>query len=203
MHRSGRTQGRTLRSALWAAATLLSACVTAPPPAPPPRPWAERAALLQAVQHFDVNGRLATSNGKEGFSAGLHWLQQGSDADLQLTGPLGFGAAHVQLQDGQVSITTSDGKTLAGAAAAAQLARLLGFDPPLQSLRYWVLGVNDPTTSAERSLDEQHRLVELQQDGWQVVYDEYVPVQRHWLPRRLTLTHQQLRLRLVINAWQL
>ena len=80
---------------------------------------------------------------------------------------------------------------------------MLGFDPPLQSLRYWVLGVNDPAMGAERSLDGEHRLVRLQQDGWQVAYDEYMAVQRRWLPRRLTLTHQQLRLRLVINVWQL
>ena len=189
---------------LWAAATLLSACVTAPRPAAPPlRPWAERAALLQAVPHFTLDGRLAATNGKQGFSAGLRWRQQVNDASLQLSGPLGFGAARVQERDGQLTITTSDGRTLTGAAAAAQLAGLLGFDPPLHSLRYWVLGVNDPSMSAERSLDDRQRLALLQQDGWRIVYDEYIPVRRYWLPRRLTLSHQQLRLKLVINAWQL
>jgi len=159
--------------------------------------------LLRDVDHFTLSGRLAASNGSQGVSAGLQWQQQGTDAQLSLTGPLGIGGARVQLTDGQVSIITGDGRRLAGAAAGAQLAALLGFDPPLRSLRYWVLGVSDPLMSAAPSLDTRQRLTQLRQDGWRIDYDEYLPVAGQWLPRRLTLSHDDLRLKLVINAWQL
>jgi outer membrane biogenesis lipoprotein LolB len=52
-------------------------------------------------------------------------------------------------------------------------------------------------------LDDQQRLSHLSQDGWSIAYDAYLPVQRQWLPRRLTITRQDLRLRLVINDWHL
>ena len=176
-----------------------------PPPssAPPPRPWAERAASLQALPRFILNGRLGASDGKQGFSAGIHWQESGADASIDLSGPLGFGAAHLQQQGGELQIVTANGAHLDGEAAEAQLARMLGFDPPLNSLRYWVLGVNDPQSSAHYTLDDRQRLASLQQGGWRVDYQDYSAVQRYWLPRQLTVTHQQLRLRLVINGWQL
>lgn len=195
--------------ALLALCALLGACATAPlrpsqANLPPQLSWAQRQALLlQDVDHFTLTGRLAASNGHQGVSAGLRWRQQGADAELSLTGPLGIGGARVLLAHGQLSITTGSGHHLAGAAAGEQLTALLGFDPPLRSLRYWVLGVNDPLLSAAPSLDARHRLTQLQQDGWRIDYDEYFAVAGQWLPRRLTLSHDDLRLKLVINAWQL
>lgn len=196
--------------ALPALCALLVACVAAPAPRatpgalPPARSWAQRQALLlQEVDHFTLRGRLGASNGQKSFSSALRWKQQGMNADLALSGPLGFGSARIQLAGGQVTITSGDGEHLAGTAAYQWLTTQLGFEPPLQSLRYWVLGVNNPLQNATPSLDAQQRLSQLQQGGWRIAYDEYLPVAGQWLPRRLTLSRAALRLKLVIDAWQL
>jgi outer membrane lipoprotein LolB len=202
---------RALRApALVALCALLVACVSAPAPRvtpgalPPARSWAQRQALLlQEVDHFSLRGRLGASNGQKSFSSALRWKQLGTDADLALSGPLGFGSARIQLAGGQVTITSSDGAHLAGAAAFQWLTAQLGFDPPLRSLRYWVLGVNNPLQTATPSLDAQQRLAQLQQGGWRIAYEEYLPVAGQWLPHRLTLSRADLRLKLVIDAWQL
>jgi outer membrane lipoprotein LolB len=194
-------------AALLGGLALAAGCVSRPLLSPQNLPltsWPVRRAQLQRIASFALNGRLAATNGKQGFSAGMHWEQRGPDANVQISGPLGFGGARIQQMGTQLRITTSDGRTLEGDAAQAQLANMLGFDPPLQSLRFWVLGVADPNSpGAQRSLDAQQRLASLQQDGWQIQYDEYTAVQRQWLPRRLTVTHDHLRLKLIINAWQL
>lgn len=200
---------RAMRAlALLAPCVLLLGCVAAPRAipggVPPARTWAQRQALLlREVDHFSLRGRLGASNGHTSFSGALRWQQQGMDADLALSGPLGFGSARVQLTDGRVTLTGSDGQKLAGSAANQQLSAMLGFDPPLRSLRYWVLGVNDPLQSAAPSLDDRQRLMQLQQAGWRIDYDEYSPVAGQWLPRRLTLSRANLRLKLVIDDWQL
>ena len=92
---------------------------------------------------------------------------------------------------------------LDSAAASEELRATLGFEPPLSSLRFWVLGAIDPGSGAQQSFDPQQRLARLQQGGWQVDYAEYVLVQQQWLPRRLTVTRGALRLRIVVDAWQL
>jgi outer membrane lipoprotein LolB len=102
-----------------------------------------------------------------------------------------------------LQMTTSKGQVLDSAAAGDALRATLGFEPPLASLRFWILGASDPKTSAVESLDTQQRLAHLEQDGWQVDYADYVLVQQQWLPRRLSVTRGSLRLRVVIDNWQL
>jgi outer membrane lipoprotein LolB len=187
--------------------SLLSACVSLPRPAaapiPSPLPWPQRLAALQAVTRFELQGRLGASTASEGFSAGLRWQQQDQHATIDLSAPLGFGAAHIELTGDALHLTTSKGLTLDGAAASDELAATLGFEPPLASLRFWILGASDPASDAQRSLDAQQRLARLQQGGWQVDYADYVLVQQQWLPRRLTVTRGSLRLRVVVDGWHL
>lgn len=186
-----------------ALACLLSACATLPKPIAAPLPWAQRLAALQAISRFELQGRLAASTGSEGFSAGLRWQQQDDRASIDLSAPLGFGAAHIEQSAATLQLTTSKGLTLDSSAASDELRATLGFEPPFGSLRFWILGASDPVTSAQESVDSQQRLARLEQGGWQVDYGEYVLVQQQWLPRRLSVTRGSLRLRVVVDAWHL
>jgi outer membrane lipoprotein LolB len=184
-------------------ALLLSACATVPRPATTSLPWAQRLAALRAIGQFDLQGRLAAATDTEGFSAGLRWHQQDDHASIDLSAPLGFGAAHIEQSATDLQLTTSKGQVLDSAAASDELRATLGFEPPLTSLRFWILGASDPRTSSQESLDTEQRLAHLEQDGWQVDYADYVLVQQQWLPRRLSVTRGALRLRVVIDHWQL
>jgi outer membrane lipoprotein LolB len=186
-----------------ALALLLYGCATVPPQALAPIPWAQRLSELQAIGHFELQGRLAASTGSDGFSAGLRWLQQDDRASIDLSAPLGFGAAHIEQTAATLQLTTSKGLTLDSSAASDELRATLGFEPPLASLRFWILGASDPATGAQELLDGEQRLARLEQGGWQVDYAEYARVQQQWLPRRLSVTRGPLRLRLVIDSWHL
>jgi outer membrane lipoprotein LolB len=185
------------------ALSLCAGCASVPPTNPPSVPWEQRLPALQAMARFELDGRVAASDGQQGFSAGLRWQQQDDNATLDLSAPLGFGAAHIEQRPDGLTVTTSKGVTLTHAAASEELAATLGFEPPLGSLRYWVLGASDPAFPAQESIDAQQRLTHLEQDGWHVECEDYALVGRQWLPRRLTVTRQALRLRLVVNTWRL
>jgi outer membrane lipoprotein LolB len=202
-------QGRGWSAGSWSGGTaalaclLLCACATVPRTTAPPTPWAQRLAALQAINHFELSGRLAAATATEGFSAGLRWQQQDDRASIDLSAPLGLGAAHIEQTAANLELTTSTGQTLQSAAASTELRARLGFDPPLTSLRFWILGASDPATSAQEWLDPQRRLAHLEQDGWQVDYSDYVLVHQQWLPQRLSATRGSLRLRVVIDTWRL
>jgi outer membrane lipoprotein LolB len=167
-------------------------------------PWAERLTALQALYHFEFQGRVAITNGSDGFSAGLRWQQNDDQALVDLSAPLGFGAAHIQQTDNILRVTTSKGVTLESDAATDELRSLLGFDAPLRSLRYWIVGASDPQSPSGVSLDSLERLTRLDQDGWRIDYGDYTAVKnRAWLPLSLTITHETLKLRIVIHDWQL
>jgi outer membrane biogenesis lipoprotein LolB len=75
-------------------------------------------------------------------------------------------------------------------------------EPPLASFHYWLLGVSDPASVADEHLDDQQRLIHLVQSGWRVDYSDYVQSSGRWLPGRITLQSGTVRLKLVVNNWQ-
>jgi len=179
----------------------LVSCQTLAPVAP--NPWSERRAALQALDRYQVNGQLAVATATEGFSAGMRWQQQGSTSDLLLRAPLGVGGAHLNYDGEILRVTNSQGAQFEGAQAQAELVRLLGFEAPLTSLRYWLVGTPDPALAATESLDGAQRLAQLQQSEWQIGYTDYQPSGNYWLPRHVELHRGAVKLKLQLSHWQL
>lgn len=190
--------------ALLALATL-AGCRTLPaPPLPASAPWEQRRPQLQALEHFQLKGRVALSAAGNGFNANLRWAQDGSRSQVVLEGPLGVGSMHITADGGELDIVNSRGERIRSDAARAELTARLGFEVPLQSLRYWVLGVPDPSEPAEEALDlTQQRLASLTQDGWHIAYADYEAAGAQALPARLTLEREAVRVRVLVEEWQL
>jgi outer membrane lipoprotein LolB len=192
-------------SAAWCAiaSVLLAACATRPVAPGLATVDGQRVATLQSLAGFSFRGQLAASTGEQGFSAALDWQQAAGETQAQLRGPLGMGSARLSYGAAGLRYTGNDGQALAGDAAEVALAQLLGFAPPLASLRYWLLGVPDPGAAADARADSAGRVASLAQSGWQVDYADYLPGGSAMLPGRLTLQRGRLRLKLRIVHWVL
>jgi outer membrane lipoprotein LolB len=179
--------------------SALAGCMTtrpAPPP-PPASPWDQRVIELQRAESWQVDGRAAVAFGTQGWQASLHWRQSGTVTEVNLSGPLGIGA--LSLKQGP------DGLSLNGAppseAVMAQLQDKLGFALPLENLHYWLLGIPNPAAAYELTRNEQDRAKTLEQGGWSIVYDRYMPVKGDVLPARLSLSREDVRVRIIIDRW--
>jgi outer membrane lipoprotein LolB len=182
-------------------AVALPACKTLPPAPPENAPWEVRKAALQARDRFDLKGRVAVAVADQGFSAGLRWQQRGRQSQLALDGPLGVGGVRITSDGNSLKVQNSRGQQLDSEAAKQAIESSLGFEPPIPSLRYWVLGVPDPATPADETLDDSKRLATLKQDGWQIDYTAYTNVAGQSLPSKATLTREGVRVRLSVNEW--
>jgi outer membrane lipoprotein LolB len=193
-------------SALRLGAALLAAlagCRTLPPAPPAGASWEIRRPQLQSLEHFALRGRVAVAADGEGFNANLRWTQDGDRSQVTLEGPLGVGGTQLTASGDDLTVVTSRGERIESTAAHAELAARLGFDPPLTSLRYWVLGVPDPAQPASESLDPaQQRLSALTQGGWHVEYQSYGSAGGEPLPARMTLQRDAVRVRLLVDNWQ-
>lgn len=185
-----------------AVAVLLAGCVTAQRKPVPQLPWPERRARLQALDPYELTGRVAVAAGSDAFNAHLTWKQQGARSTVELNGPLGIGGMHVVADGETLDVRTSKGERLASDEARAELEDKLGFEPPLTSLRYWLLGVPDPGSPATEMVGADQHLASLVQDGWQITYPDYLEANGYSLPRRLTLRRAGVRVRLVVDRWQ-
>jgi outer membrane lipoprotein LolB len=189
--------------ALCALAAAVSGCRTLPVAAPATaQSWEARRAALQGREHFQIKGRVAVAAGQDGFTAALRWAQSGLESQLSLDGPLGVGGVHVTSAGTTLTLLNSRGERLDSDAARAELAKRLGFDAPLASLRYWILGVPDPSSApAAEIVDVEQRLTNLEQNGWQIEYADYMVMNGEWLPGRMTLHRADVRVRLIVDHW--
>ena len=195
-----RTERLRLGAALLA---VLAGCRTLPPAPPAGESWELRRPQLQSLEHFALRGRVAVAAGGEGFNASLRWTQEGNRSQVTLGGPLGVGGAKLTASGDDLTVITARGERIESEAAHAELAARLGFDPPLSSLRYWVLGVPNPGQPASESLDPaQQRLAALTQAGWHVEYQSYTSANGEALPARMTLQRDAVRVRLLVDDWQ-
>jgi len=172
---------------------------------------------LQARDHFQLKGRVAVAAGNNGFNAALRWTQTGARSQVALQGPLGVGGVQITADGDTLNVVTSRGEHLDSGGAHAELGDRLGFDPPLSSLRYWILGVPDPAMPSKETVDpRQQWLQSLQQDGWQIDYDGYMPTGKGpaekgadgagpgagaWLPAKMTVQRSGVRVRLIVDGW--
>jgi outer membrane lipoprotein LolB len=178
---------------------LLAACATtrrAPPV--PAQGWEQRASDLQRQRSWQLDGRAAVAVAAQGWQATLNWRQHGDSEEVHLSGPFGVGALVLE--------RTPDGLSLNGAppsdAVTNQLQEKLGFELPLEHLRFWLLGVPDPSAAFEVKRNEQDRASQLRQADWSIDYDRYMPVAGDLLPAHLVLSREGVRVRIAVDHWE-
>lgn len=177
----------------------LSACVT-PRPSPTPlaaSTWEARRGALQALTSWQMDGRAAVAVGKQGWQASLDWNQNGQSSEVHLAGPLGMGALVLRKTPAGLSLNGAP----PGDGGLAQVRERLGFDLPLDELRFWLLGVPDPAQRFVLARNDQDRASSLTQSGWTVDYDRYLGVDGDVLPGHLLLSREDVRVKIAVDHW--
>lgn len=169
------------------------------------RNWAIRRSTLLAVQNFALQGRLSES-GLTGVRGELNWTQTGRHFDIHFYGPLGVGAASITGDPKSVQIKTKDGIYLTDHPESLMQEKL-GWSLPLESLRYWLLGLPTPMRGFEREpadtvlLDDAGRPQTIKQLGWKLDYGEYQTIGVIDLPRKIVLANGDKSFRIVVDQW--
>jgi outer membrane lipoprotein LolB len=189
----------------WGLALLLLAgCATrAPLPAPAAESaWLAHRAALQALTHWQVQGRVAVRAGEEGWNAHFDWQQQGEDYRIRLRGPFGQGAVELHGNAGGVWLKHSDRPEVFARDPETLLERETGWRLPVAGLSAWLRGLPVAELHADYQWDAHGALVEINQDGWHIDYARYQQNGALRLPVRVRLERDALQVRFVIDSWQ-
>ena len=163
--------------------------------------WDSRQYLLGQVDEWEFNGRIGVSAGDEGFNASLRWAQDGDDFQATVSGPLGIGTVRLEGNGRRVKLIDKDGNRTVLDDAEADLYVRYGWTIPVQSLRYWALGIPDPASPATTEFDDQGQLRSLGQGGWNVRITRYGDGGGQLMPTKLTALSEETRVKLVIHKW--
>ncbi len=186
------------RLLLIAFSCSLAACMTARAPLPAGVAWEQRVGDLQRASTWQLEGRAAVAFQGQGWQATLNWRQVDGSSDIHLAGPFGAGALALE--------RTPAGLSLNGAppseAALSQLQERLGFELPIDHLRFWLLGVPDPAAAFELTRNASDRALKLTQGDWTIDFDRYMPVGGDVLPAHMVLTGEGVRVRVAVDHWE-
>ena len=193
---------------------VLSGCsslpqVSAPPPVAVPDAQAlqaEQARVRQVLSQLDwgFSGRVAVSNGRDGGSGRLDWVQAGNGFSARLSAPVTRQGWELSMDfaSGQARLEGLQGGTRQGSDARALVQQSTGWDLPIASLGDWVRGVLASDASALQR-DGAGRPLQARQDDWEVHFSQWYDAEgtRPALPRRIDAVNGQARVRLLVDQW--
>ena len=184
-----------MRLAISLLLLLLSGCASLPAPvAAPP--------LKQAViPSFQLHGRISVRHDTQAFSGNLDWRHTPTEDSFLLLSPLGQGVARINRDAQGVRLQTSDGKILQAPDAESLTQRALGFALPLTGLAQWVQA-QAQSTDAQLRYGNDGSTEKLSEQGWQIEYFNYRPVDGGLLPAKIYMEGAGISLRLVVDSWQ-
>jgi outer membrane lipoprotein LolB len=182
---------------------VLAGCATHRPAGSLPEmaTWEQRQSVLTGFDAWAFRGRIAVKAGDEGFNGKLRWTQNHNSFAATVSGPLGMGTVKIVGDGRRVTLTDKDNVETVLADAEAELFVRYGWTIPINRLRFWALGIPDPSLPATTSLDSSGRLLRLEQSGWVVEITDYRDSAGAPMPRKLTASNANTRVRLLIGRW--
>ena len=163
--------------------------------------WNDRQRVLAGLEEWEFSGRIAVKTATDGFNGKLRWSQDRNAFAATASGPLGAGAVRIEGDGGSIVLTDKDGVRAELEDAELEFRLRYGWTIPVQSLRYWALGVPDPAAAADTVVDDVGRLTSLRQRDWSVTFSRYAEGGGQMMPKVLTAENADTRVRLVIDYW--
>lgn len=163
--------------------------------------WDTRRVVLEAQDQWEFAGRIGASAGDDGFNGKLRWRQSSDDFSATVSGPLGAGAVRIEGNGDNVTLIDKQGETAELTDAERDLRNRYGWTIPVNSLRYWALGIPDPSVPTVTHFGDDGLVDEMQQGGWLVTIAEYRDGGGQPMPRRISAVNADAKVRLVIDKW--
>lgn len=152
---------------------------------------------LYGLGAWSLEGRLSLAGKDSSWSANIVWRHVPGKEWIRLSGPLGQGGAVVELVGGVVSIDRGNGDVQRSDSPDSFLSQQLGISVPVDSLRYWVVGLPQPAYESRMVVDGFSQL------GWLVGYRQMQNIEGRVLPRNISVVKERVRLKLFIDNWVL
>ncbi len=151
---------------------------------------------------WEMAGRIGLTVAKDSYNGSVAWDQNGEAIDFRFRGPLGIGGIRIHGElDQEVRVKTTTGQDFTVEDFETEMQARMGWSIPINSLRYWVLGIVDPEVDADVVLNDEDLLDELVQGDWKIIYERYQEVDGVQLPKKFTITGPDTRIKMIANDW--
>lgn len=164
--------------------------------------WEEHQAIINQIDHWNTAGKIGIRTPDDSQSASLSWNQNQQAYNISLKGPLGQGGATISGDQYSSTLEIPGEQPLAAGSPEELLSLRLGWEIPVKDAQYWIKGIPSPNSNYDLTLAD-NRLAKLTQQGWDIEYQSYVEGSKTSLPRKLTMTREELKLTLILRNWRI
>jgi outer membrane lipoprotein LolB len=158
-----------------------------------------REETLARMDHWSLVGRIAVTDGKDGGSGRIEWLQRGDSFRIDVRAPVTRQTWRLSGGPESAVLEGLEGGARHGSDAAELLRREVGWTLPVADLIAWARGARG-TGPAVIEFDAEGRPERIEQHDWLVEY-------RAWheenpaLPRKVFASTGNRRVRLIVERW--
>jgi outer membrane lipoprotein LolB len=161
--------------------------------------WQQRYSVLESMEDWDFTGRIAVRDDQEAHNSRIRWRQRGEDFVINLWGALNIGATEIVGSAQQVRLQQERQEPLITNSPEELIREQLGYELPVENLRYWIKGIPAPGQRASPTFNEHNQLTSLRQSGWQIEYLSYTNYALETLPTQIRMEKQPLRLEFIMR----
>jgi len=165
--------------------------------------YQERAEKLAAIPQWGFVGRLSLDDGEQGGSGRLQWDVKPDRSELDFHAAMGRGAWRLTVSPAGATLKEANGAEQTAPGVDALIQDRMGWSIPVDALQWWVRGLAAPGSIEVEEFDPDGLLLELEQFGWNVVFDRYKSTAGVALPVRLEAVRGSYRVKLAVNRWQM
>lgn len=199
-----------IAAACLAVSFALSGCVSRAPrievPVDPARVAANESRRA-AIADWRIEGRVAVSNGSQGGSGRIEWLQQDGRYVISLSAPVTRQGWRLSGDGLGARLEGIEGGPRESADVEALLLSATGWEIPVRAMVNWVRGIG----AAAHEYGPKHVVygagdlpVSIEQADWRIDYRDWHPASDGLpaMPRRIEAQRGAAKVRLVVDRWQ-
>ena len=160
----------------------------------------QREAWLAERPSWSLSGRIAVSDGRDGGSGRIEWVQDGDSFQISLQAPVTRRSWRLVGTPGLARLEGLDGGPFYSDDAGQLLREHLGWTVPLTDLADWVRGRRARSAGHIEFLPDGVP-AQIEQDGWVIEFREFDAVGSVLMPVRVFAARGSQRIRLKVDAW--
>ena len=159
----------------------------------------ENTKRVAAQKNWRVIGRIAVKQPSSSWLANIEWQHALLFDDIVIGSSLSGTFANVRYVNEQILVQTSDGLRIL--KTGEELQQIVGFNPPVNYLKYWVRGLVAPGVVVYADTGNTPKGRAFKQGQWQVKLGKYKLVGHVWLPHKVAISEGNLTIKLAVEKW--
>jgi outer membrane lipoprotein LolB len=159
------------------------------------------------VIDWNLSGRIAVSNGKQGGSGRIDWQEQQGRYSIALSAPVTRQSWRLSGDAKGARLEGVEGGPRESADVESMLQATTGWDIPVRALSDWVRGVGatpEQYGPAQVEYGAGNLPSRMTQAGWLIEYQQWQPAEGGpVMPTRLVASRGAAKVRLIVDQWSL